>query len=179
MPKQFPNFSQGFFLSTTPFYDTHIIMDMDIESDEFKEFLVRLRDTITAHAIAINQREIGSYSQIEIISGNAFSFNINDKSSVKDKIESRVWIETNALPASGTKTIAHGIDFSNDVITSTRIIGAATNSSTNDSIPLPYSSPVLNENIGVRIDNTNIYITVGKNWSSYDISNITIQFIRN
>lgn len=177
MAHSFPPQSDQFLLPTTDEYDTDSITNINGASTEVINYLLYVRKTLNQYALFLNQRDVGYYSPTQTISGNIYPTQQDNQRSVYNLTEYRVAIDTGALPNTGTTTTAHNIDTTNGDIQFTRIIGAATNSSTSAGIPLPYVGTSSTEHISVRADATNIIIQTAQNWSAYDISTVTIQVI--
>ena len=60
----------------------------------------------------------------------------------------------------------------------TRIYGAATNSNQTSFIPLPFSSPTLNQNIRLEITDTDVKITTGIDYSSYINTYCVLEYMK-
>lgn len=152
------------------------------------DFNVNLRNYLNILSITLNNKESGYYSQEEILNGQLFFPDYtNYVSSTTGNLDYRPiyrkTIDTGALANAGTTTIAHGITFypalpASTTFRLTRLYGAATDPTNHTMIPLPYSSPTLNENVSVYADGTNIYITTGINRTSFTKSQIVIEFIK-
>lgn len=143
----------GLYVATTDVWEVSRIMDVDVNSEEFRLLLVRLYQNINNIAIALNLKDSALYVKEEFIDGQQFfsiTTNPNDL-----RMNFRKVIDMGAL-AAGVKTIAHGL-----TITTpwqfTRIYGAATNTTTGNYYPLPFAGAAGN-NIELRLDNTNVII---------------------
>ena len=82
----------------------------------------------------------------------------------------RTTVDFGALPNTATKSVVHNIPIdvtAGPQYTATRIIGAATDPAGLTYIPIPFSSPVLADNIAVTVDNTNINVTTGSNRTNF------------
>src|SRR5678815_1473821 len=121
----FPNnLGPGAFLPTTDVYDTQAIYELDIKSEDFKEFLVRLRQSTNNIALVVNIKDSGYYVLTEFVNGQAFFPNpllssTTQQAPVFRQVFRKV-INFGALPNAGTKSVAHGIDI-NSTFTFTRI----------------------------------------------------------
>ncbi len=170
----------GSFLPTTDVYDVASIYNIDITSDEFKLFLVRLRQSINNIAIVVNTCENGYYPLIEMINGQLFFPNPSLNSttdSIPYRSVFRITINFGALPNTGTTSVAHGINFTS-TYTATRIYGAATDTTGLNYIPLPYASPTAANNIELSVDGTNVNITTGSNRSNFNVSYVVLEYIK-
>lgn len=158
------------FESYVPVYD--VVPD---KWEDAREFLVEHLKKISN---AVNVREIGWYLDEELLSGKAFipgatvAGNPQQFRQVFRKV-----IDFGALPNTATKTVAHGISFTTRS-TLTNLYGAATNPTTLEYIPLPYSSAVLTDNIELSADSTNIVVTTASNWATYTRCYVVIEYIQ-
>lgn len=90
----------------------------------------------------------------------------------------RKTIDFGALPNAGLKSVPHGITFTS-ACSSTRIYGSATDPVNLIYIPLPFSSPTLNQNIKLTVDATNVNITTAIDYSAFTRCTIVIEFTKN
>lgn len=139
-----------------------------------REIFARLFQNINVMLRAINDKETAIYNTQEIVNSQTF-FSItatNSPRSVTRKV-----INFGALPNAGTTNVAHGITTNANVIF-TRIIGCATDPAAQIYLPLPFSSPVGNQNILVSVNNTNVTITTAINYAAYNICYIVLEYIK-
>lgn len=80
------------------------------------------------------------------------------------------------LPNATTKQIAHNISNLGRII---KISGMAFNANTNTSIPLPYVSNTVTQNVQLYVTSTNVVMTTGFNFSIYTTSYIIIEYVKN
>lgn len=90
----------------------------------------------------------------------------------------RKTIDFGALPNAALKSVAHGITFTT-ASKGTRIYGCATDPVNQLYIPIPFSSPTLNENIKIGIDGTNINITTAIDYSAFTMCNVVLEYSKN
>lgn len=170
----------GLFLPNTYLVDVEQLREVNVQSPEFKELLVRLYQDISDMVEAINKKDTGQYLVQQFVTGSLF-FNVNNDINNLRPIY-RIVVNCGALPNTTIKSIPHGIsptDFTS-AWTFLKIYGAASNTSSFNYIPLPYvSSTSLADNIEIDVDNTNVYITTGANYSAYTQSYIILEFIKN
>lgn len=175
-----PTSSLSFSVPTTNIWDIGQLQEVDVNSDEFKELLVRLYQNVNNIAIAVNAKDTGFYDVNEYLNSqvyfpnpatNSGSLSSNDWRSVSRKV-----INFGALPNNGTKSVAHGITF-NASFSLTRLYGAATDQNGLTYRPLPYSSPTT-PSIALNADVTNINIITGENNSNYTICYVVIEFLQ-
>lgn len=176
----------GLFIPTTDSFDRTIIDTLNVNSPEFKDFLVRLYQTTNNIALALNLKDTGYYVDQEYVNGQSWfpdpSLTSNTAESPEYRQVYRLVVNFGALPdgtAAVTKNVAHGLTV-DDNTSFTRIYGVASKTSSAYSyIPLPYSSPTLANNITLSVDATNVTITVDAtvDWSSYDTTYVVLEYI--
>lgn len=174
--------AKGIYVPNNYVWDVAQVGEVDVNSEEFKELLVRLYQNINNITIALNLKESGYYLDAEFINSQLFYPNPALTSSYQDYSKFRnvfrKVIIFGALPAAGTKSVPHGIPV-NAAYTFTRIYGVANNQTGMSYLPLPYASPTLANNIELNVDGTNINITVGTDRSAYTITNIIVEYMKN
>jgi len=157
--------------------DAQQLAQTDVKSEEFKRMLTRLYEFINNQNIALNGKEYANYSLEEVLNSQLFfnpnSTDPNDQRSVFRKV-----INFGSLPNTATTSVAHGITFdANSNIT--RIYGASTDPAGLAYIPLPYASPILANNIELRVDITNVTIVTGINRASFTRTVVIIEYVKN
>lgn len=171
----------GQFIGTTQVYD------LGKSSVNAEDFTTHLRNNFNNIVMALNIKDSGYYSQDEFVNGQLFYPNYSrvDSASSAPATFRQVFrkvIDTGTLPNAGTSTTAHGITTlpaaGNTTFIATRIYGCATDPVNRLFIPLPYSSPTLNQNISVYWDNTKVYITTGINMTAYTVSQVVLEFLK-
>jgi hypothetical protein len=90
----------------------------------------------------------------------------------------RKTVDFGALPNTALKSVAHGITFTANS-KATMIYAAATDPVNLLYIPIPFSSPTLNENIKISIDATNINITTAIDYSPFTMCNVVLEYSKN
>lgn len=172
---------QGAFVQTTDVFDTSAIHSMDINSKEFKEFLVRLRQSINNIALSLNVRDAGYYVQTEFVNGQAYfpdpTLNSTTATAPVHRQVFRKVINFGALPSTATKTSAHGITVT-DAFTFTRIYATATDTTGHDYIPIPYASATAIDVVELSVDGTNVSITTGKDQTAFDTCYVVLEYIK-
>jgi len=173
----------GLFLETTSVFDIQTIYQMDINSQQFKEFLVDLRKTMSKVSEAINLKDTGMYPQTEFSCGQTYFPDTTLTSTTPQKPTRRQvfrktfpWPRT--LPNSGIDNLAHGIDFTSNTYKMTRIYGAVTQLVPHKYVPIPYITANLVEIIQLYADGTNIYLTTNFNASAYNYTFVTLEYIK-
>lgn len=170
----------GAFVPTTNIWDVSQLYSVDINSQDFKELLVRLYQNINLIALALNLKDTGYYVLEEFLNSQLYFPNpaLSSTTSLQPDFRQvfRKVINFGALPNAGTKSVAHGIDITSGY-SFTRIYGCATNPSTSF-IPLPYASPTLVNNIELNADALNVNVITGSNRSAYTICYIILEYIK-
>ena len=145
----------GSYVPTTNVWDVARLNEVDVNSPEFKELLVRLYQNVNNIAIVLNTKATGYYINEEFVSGKLFynPANFNDPLQLRPGFLKS--INTGALGA-GVTAINHGI-----AVTATFqwmfIYGAATNTGTLVGYPLPFAGATGN-NIEVSVTATQVLI---------------------
>jgi hypothetical protein len=153
VPTQLQN--TGMYIPTTSVYDVSRLYEVDVQSPEFKELLVRLYQSVNNIALSLNNKDSALYQTQEFDNGQLF-FNPNSTNILDSRNCFRMTINVGALPA-GVTTVAHNIAPTN-TYTFTRLYGVATDSIGLNYYPLPFAGAVGN-NIELRANNVNIIIT--------------------
>ena len=104
----------GAFVPLTDIFDSQHIYELEVGSPEFKEFLVRLRQSMNDIAMVLNIKDTGYYVDQEFVNGQAFFPNpaltsTTSQTPVLRQVFRKV-INFGTLPNTGTTTVAHGIE---------------------------------------------------------------------
>jgi len=171
----------GAFLPTTDVFDRSAIQALNVNSPEFKDFLVRLYQTTNNIANAVNIRDAGYYPLTEFICGQLWFENPNLSSSTAQVPEYRqVWrkiINFGALPNTSTKNVAHSITVDSNT-TFTRIYATASDTTGNTYIPIPYAHATAANIVRLDVDATNVSITTGIDRTNYDTCYVILEYIK-
>ncbi len=172
----------GAFIPTSFIWDVDTLYTIDVNSQEFKELLVRLYQNIINMANVINIKDSGYYNTLEFVNGQLYFPNPADNSRSAQGPEFRQVIRKTfnfgALPNTATKTLAHGITCT-PTTTFTRIYGCASDTTGLTYIPLPYVSTTgLANQIELFLDATNINVRTGSNRSNFNITYIVVEFLQ-
>lgn len=186
MAKSYPQLANpGSFVPTTDVYDVQAIYSLDINSQDFKEFLVRLRQSINNVALVLNTKDSGYYEQLEFINGQIWFPDPNLVGSVAGAQRTgvfrqvyRIVVNFGALPNTGSTSVAHGIPSITDQFTFTRIYATASDTTALNYIPIPFASPTDSEEIKIEVDNTNVTITTGSDRTNYDTCYVVLEYIK-
>jgi len=157
---------------------SYIPNDLIIPEDP-KEANLILTDYMRNVVDALNDKEIGQYNTVELVSGQKW-FTQGDAN--KERYVYRKVIDFGALPNAATKSVAHGISTTQNTVF-TRIYGTATDpgaSTITSAIPIPYVDPgTLANGIELNVDATNVNVTTAANYTAYTNCYIVLEYIQN
>jgi len=154
----------------------------DAVPDKWEEARPFIVEQLKRMANAVNIREIGWFLDEELLSGKAF---IPGSESMQDLSTSQVFrqvlrkvVDFGALPAAGTKSVPHGISFT-DNFTLVQMFAAATDPVAFIAFPIPYADPTgLTNAVALTMDDTNVNITVGVDRSAFTRCFVTIEYLQ-
>lgn len=165
----------GSFVPTTNIWDVSRLYDIDVDSDEFKELLVRLYQNVNLISLVLNTKATGYYLGQEFVSSKLFYNPLampNDPSQLRPGY--LISINTGALGA-GVTAVNHNIAVTN-TFQWMFIYGAATNTSTLVGYPLPYADAAGN-NISVSVTSTQILIN-NNSGVTFTNSQVTLEYCK-
>lgn len=174
----------GSFVATTNIWDASQLRDINVNSPEFKELLVRMYQNLSLMSTALNTKDTGYYGLNPFVTGQLFFPNPNNSSQVSPyrspvfRQSLRQVVNFGPLPNTGTIQIPHGIAVNAATIW-TRIYGAATDQIALTGIPLPFASPTLVNNISLSVDDDYVIITTGSNRSNYTETVVILEYLTN
>lgn len=187
MPSYPPNTDLGSFLETTTIYDVQNIQNMDVNSDQFKDLIVKLRQTLNKVCLAVNQKDTGIYAQTEFACGKTFPPDDTliagtPRTSVRRQIFRKTFIEhiVGGLPA-GNYPIAHnlGINPNAESIWSfTNIYGIANDTANHRYYPIPYIDNAAGNNITINVDNANININTIAGYANATLIYVVLEYLK-
>ena len=163
----------GSYIPTTSVWDVARLYEVDINSDEFKELLVRLYQNVNNIALVLNTKSTGYYINEEFVSGKLF-FNPESNDPLQLRPGYIIAVNTGALGA-GVTAIDHNIA----VIDSFKwmfIYGAATDTVTIVGYPLPFAGAAGN-NIEVSVTATQVLINNNSGVTFTD-SQVTLEYCK-
>lgn len=178
--------SVGMFIPTTNIWDVGQIQEIDVNSKEFKELLVRLYQNINNISLVLNKKDSAYYDVHEFVNGQLFFPNpsLNSGSDTRPSFRQvyRLVVNFGALPNAGVnpvKSVPHGLTI-NSGFTFTRIYATASDTTGLNYIPIPYASPTLIDNIQLDVDATNVTITTGAgtNRSNFNVCYVVMEFLK-
>lgn len=163
----------GSFVPTTNIWDVSQLHDINVNSPEFKELLVRLYQNVNNIALVLNTKSSGYYINEEFVSSKLF-FNPASNDPLKLRPAFIKTINTGAL-AAGVTAINHNI-----VVTNTFqwmfISGAATDTVTTVGYPLPFVS-VAGNDIEVSVTSTQVLIN-NNSGVTFTNSQVTLEYCK-
>lgn len=169
----------GVFLPITAAFDPESLTELT-QDPKFKELVVLITQQYNNTANVVNLKETGYYITTEIVNSQFwFNPNVTSVDQALFRNAFRLVVNFGALPNAGTKIVPHNIQgFTDGVATWTRIYATATSPSS-PGIPIPYASSVLNENISINVDDTNIYITTAIDYSAFTTTYVILEYLKN
>lgn len=171
----------GLYVPTTNIWDVGQIQDMDVNSSDFKELLVRLYQNLNNIATVVNIKDSAYYDTNEFVNGQQFfpdpSLNSGTTTTATFRPGFRLVVNFGSLPNTGTTNVPHGLTMTSGV-TLTRMYGAASDTSGKNYIPIPYASPVLANNIELLADSTDVTIITGSNRSAFTQCYVILEYLK-
>lgn len=144
----------GSFIPTSTIFDVTQIAEINVNSKEFKELLVRLYNTVISMAFVLNNKATGYYVLDEFVTGK--NYFASDNSQNPRPIYGIV-VQMGAITAGATVTVAHNL-----TITSTwQILNME--AVANDTVnliyyPLNWASTSTTKDIQLTMNGTNVVI---------------------
>lgn len=171
----------GSFVPTTAIFDVDLLYEVDVNSPEFKELLVRLYQNVNLMSLVLNTKDSGYYNTQEFVSGQLFfpdvATNDGDSNANDFRQGIRSVINFGALPNAAGKSVAHGITVSAST-QFTRIYATATDPVGFNYIPIPYASPTAANNIELSVDATNVTITTGIDRTAFTKCIVVLEYVQ-
>lgn len=166
----------GSFVATTNVWDVAQLYQMDVNSPEFKELLVRLYQNVNNISILLNLKDTGYYNQQEFVNGQLY-FPNPAKNTQNFRQVYRMTINFGALPNTTTKSVPHNIPITVGV-TFTRIYATASDTTTPAYIPIPFVDTGGND-IQIDVDGTDVNITTTSDRTNFTICYVVLEYIKN
>lgn len=171
----------GAFVPTTNIWDVGQLQDVDVNSPEFKELLVRLYQNLNLMALVLNVKDTGYYVTNELVNGQLFfpnpNLNSTTTSTATFRQAFRILVNFGVLPNTGTKSIPHNIPIL-PTTTFTRIYATASDNTGNNFIPIPYASASGTSNIELSVNATDVTITTASNRSNFTTCYVVLEFLK-
>ena len=163
----------GSFVPTTNVWEVQHLFDVDVNSTEFKELMVRLYQNVNSIAIVLNAKCSGYYINEEFVNGKLY-FNPASNNSLELRPGFQKTINTGALGA-GVTAVNHGITVTN-TFKWMFISGAATNTGTLVGYPITFAGAAGN-NIEVTTSATQVIINNNSGVTFTD-SQVTLEYVK-
>lgn len=168
----------GSYIPTTTLWDITSIYDQDVNSQQFKELIVRLYQTVNNISNNVNLKETGYYPEKPFLCGKLFFPNpsnteLTGTAEPQYRPAYRIAINFGALPNSTTKSVAHNLTLGSQA-SFIHIYGTAKNPGGN-SIPLPYPSA---SPVELYADSTKVYIKTTSDYSAYTTTYVVLEYIQ-
>lgn len=174
--------SYGAFVPTTNVWDVGQIYETKGITPELKELLVRLYQNLNIMSLVINVKDSGYYDTQEFVNSQLWFPNpvLTSASSTVPAFRQvlRTVVNFGALPDTTTKSMPHNITCTT-ATTFTRIYATASDTTAEIYLPIPYVSSVgIADNIELNVDNTDVNITTGVDYSAYNICYVVLEYIQ-
>lgn len=165
----------GSFVQQTPIFDVGRLYQVAVDSDEFKELIVRLAQQTNNISIVLNNKKSGYYIQEEFVTSSNY-FNPASSDPLQLRPEFRKTFNIGALPIGVLPPVPHGLAVTN-TWQFTHIYGAATkNTAPFESYPIPYAGAA-GTFISLSVDGTNIYLT-NNSGIAFTSCIVTLEFLK-
>lgn len=165
----------GLYVPTTNVWDVSEIYQIDINSDQFKELLVRLYQNVNDISLALNNKESAFYYLEEFVTGQQY-FNPASNDPLLYRNGFRRTVNTPNVGA-GVNTFAHGITIGS-TYSFVHIYGALNNTTTGNYYPISFASAGGANNIELRADNTNVVIT-NNSGLTFLTGSVVLEYVKN
>lgn len=166
----------GSFVPTNFVWDVAQIYSVNVNSDEFKELLVRLYQNINLIQMSLNTRDAGHYDTSEFVNGQLFFPNPSRNSKTEAPVRRQVYrkiVNFGALPNTATKSVAHNLTVTSGY-TFTRLYGAASDTVNKRYIAIPNA----NTDVNLEVDATNVKITTSGNLTNFTTTYVILEYIK-
>ena len=164
-PNQVAN--TGSFVATTNVWDVSRVYEVEVNSPEFKELLVRLYQNVNNIALVLNLKDTSYYLNQEFGNSQQY-YNLAKPDQLDLRPGFRLAVDMGALGA-GVKSVNHGLSVTN-TWKWMKIYGAATDSGTLVGYPIPFAGATGN-NIEVTVTATQVVVN---NQSGVTFTNATV-----
>jgi len=169
-----PQLEPGAYVSTTEIFDPTLVNQLDVNSDDFKDFLNKLTRVINDMNLLLDLKDTGYYNITEFVNGQNFFPNPALSSSTPaTPIYRNVFRKTinfGPLPNFSTTSVPHGIPV-NAPYTFTRMYGCASNPGT-AFVAIP------NQDIKLTADAVNVTIQTFSAYVGYTTTYVILEYIK-
>lgn len=171
----------GAFGPTTNVWDVSQVYSTDVQSPEFKELIVRLYQNLNLMWLLLNIKDSGYYNTQEFVNGQllfpnpALSSSSNTTPTFRQIF--RQVIDFGALGIA-SKSLPHNITVTS-ATTFTRIYGAASNTTLQTYLPIPYAdTTAIANNIQLDVTATMVTITNGIDRSAFNQTYVVLEYVQ-
>jgi hypothetical protein len=164
----------GSFVSNTSVWDVSRLYEVDVNSEEFKELLVRLYQNVNNIVLALNDKRTALYLLNEFATSAQYFSTTNNQLMLRP--EYSITFNIGALGA-GVTTVAHGLTIGT-TWNFVDIYGAATDNVGHNYYPLPFASASGTNNIELKVNATNIVIT-NNSGITFTSCIVTLEYLKN
>jgi len=184
----------GLFLPSTYTFDVARLYEVDVNSPEFKELLVRLYQDVNSIILSLNLKESGLYDNTnEFVTGAVYyprpglTSTTQQESALRQ--EYATIIDFGALPNAGNKSAPHGIVFTSQMMF-TRMYATATDTTNLQAIsinnvdaglvtvPPPTLTPSPLGNVQIYVDATDVWIRTTANLTNFDQCVVVLKYLK-
>lgn len=169
------NIDRGLFLPTTYEFDVSQLSDMKVDSDDFKELIVRLYQNINNMILAINLKETGYYVLTPFVTGQLWYPDPTISNNQNYRPIHRKVVPFGPIGSGANTPVAHGIPFTNKWAVVNIDAVAVNNTGTFLYYPLPWASASGSANIQLYLDKTNIYIN-NQSGQTFNLCDVVIEY---
>lgn len=175
MARAYPDqLGPGAYVSTTEILDPALIQRLDVNKQEFKEFLNILTRTINEMNLLLNLKDTGYYTEQEFVNSQIFfpdpTLSSTTPANPVFRNVFRKVINFGTLPNAGTTSVAHNITVTSGY-TFTRMYGCA-------SIPGTAFVAIPNSDIKLTADATNVTVTTTFAYAGYTTTYVILEYIK-
>jgi hypothetical protein len=174
----------GAFGPTTQVWDVGELQNINVNSPEFKELLVRMYQNLNLMTLVLNAADKGIYDTQEFLNGQQWfpdpTTNSTTAISSHYRTPLRKVINMGALKNTGTTSQLHGITVS-DTLRWTRIYGVATAPGTShpalNGIPLPYVSTTAGSIVELNVTSTTVNAITNDDKSAFTYCYVVLEYL--
>jgi hypothetical protein len=178
----------GSFVESTNVFDASRFLEADINSEEFRQLLVKLTQNMNNVNIVLNSKVSGYNLTQEFITSKLY-FNPTSTNPLLLRPSYLTVVNFGALPNAGTKSVPHNIDIASYTVAGvnpfsfTEVRGCATKPTTAgiglNYIPLPYVSQTPGDSIELYADQTNVNVITASDYSAWTTCYIFLELLKN
>lgn len=156
MPYQNQLSNTGSYVESSSVLDVARLYEVDVNSEEFKDLIVKLFQVVNNAQITLNTKESALYFTKEFVDGSVW-FNPLTTNQLYNRSGFVMVVNIGAIANAATATKAHGIEFTSTYST-TQIYGSGTDNIGFNYFPIPYIG-FGGSNITIDVNQTNVVVT--------------------